>query len=130
LNQIPDTDLDKLSSLKAFSWLSVSDMRLLAGALEPTNFKRREVILREDFASEAHILLKGIASISCQNAHRERVTVALIAPGPIPELPSLPMSRFDFRCEAYSNCRVGTLNLKGFEGITSNGPRIGIQEVP
>jgi len=49
------------------------------------------------------------------------VTVALIAPGPIPELPSLPMSRFDFRCEAYNNCRVGTLDWKGFENIIVNG---------
>jgi CRP-like cAMP-binding protein len=120
LNGTPDTDLDKLSSLKAFSWLSASGMRLLAGALEPTNFKRREVILREgSFASEAHILLKGIARITCQNARSERVTVALIAPGPIPELPP-PMSHIDLRCEAYNNCRVGTLNWKGFEGITLN----------
>src|ERR1700688_56669 len=42
-------------------------------------------------------------------------------PGPIPELPSLSMSRFDFRCEAYNNCRVGTLDWKGFGSITSNG---------
>jgi CRP-like cAMP-binding protein len=97
-------------------------MRLLASALASTNFKRREVILREgSFASEAHILLKGIASITCQNAHSDRVTVALIAPGPIPELPSLSMSRFAFRCEAYNNCRVGTLDWKGFENIIVNG---------
>jgi len=116
------TDLDKLSSLKAFSSLSASEMRTLAGALEPTNFKRREVIIREDsFAAKAHILLNGIASITGQKAHSDRVAVALIAPGPIPELPSLPMIWFDFRCEAYNNCRVGTLDWKGFEGITSNG---------
>jgi hypothetical protein len=45
----------------------------------------------------------------------------LIAPGPIPELPSLSTSRFDFRCEAYNNCRVGTLDWSGFGSITSNG---------
>jgi Crp-like helix-turn-helix domain len=66
-------------------------------------------------------LIAGIARITCLNASNERVTVALIAPGPIPELPSLPMSRFDFRCEAYDNCRVGTLDWKGFESVTLNG---------
>jgi hypothetical protein len=71
--------------------------------------------------NEAHVLVTGIARITCLNAGNERVTVALIAPGPIPELPSLPMSRFDFRCEAYNNCRVGTLDWKGFEGVTLNG---------
>jgi CRP-like cAMP-binding protein len=121
LNGLPHTDLDQLISLKAFSWLSASDMRLLASALVPTNFKRREIILREgSSASEAHILLKGIARITCQNARNERVTVALIAPGPIPELPLPPMSRFDLRCEAYNNCRVGTLDWKGFENIALN----------
>jgi hypothetical protein len=72
-------------------------------------------------AEEAHVLIAGIARITCLNATNERVTVALIAPGPIPELPSLLMSRFDFRCEAFNNCRVGTLDWKGFEGVTLNG---------
>jgi CRP-like cAMP-binding protein len=84
--------------------------------------QRREVIFRESpLANEAHVLIAGIARITCLNASNERVTVALIAPGPIPELPSLPMSRFDFRCEAYDNCRVGTLDWKGFESVTLNG---------
>jgi hypothetical protein len=84
--------------------------------------QRREVIFRESpLANEAHVLIAGIARITCLNASNECVTVALIAPGPIPELPSLPMSRFDFRCEAYDNCRVGTLDWKGFESVTLNG---------
>jgi CRP-like cAMP-binding protein len=115
----PDTDLDKLSRLKAFSWLSDSELSLLVGRLEFANFKRPQIILRQvALASEAHILLKGIARITCQDARGRRVTVALLAPGPIPELPSLPLSRFDFRCEAYSDCRVGNLSWNDFDGIT------------
>jgi CRP-like cAMP-binding protein len=115
----PDTDLDKLSRLKAFSWLSDSELRLLVGRLELANFKRPQIILRQlALASDAHILLKGIARITCQDARGKRVTIALLAPGPIPELPSLPLSRFDFRCEAYNDCRVGNLSWNDFDGIT------------
>jgi len=42
----------------------------------------------------------------------------LLAPGLIPELPALPMSRSSFQCEAYNDCRVGTLSLDKFDGIT------------
>jgi hypothetical protein len=31
------------------------------------------------------------------------------------------MCQFDFRCEAYDNCRAGSLDWKGFENITVNG---------
>jgi len=118
---LEDTDLDKLSRLEAFSWLSPAELKLLAGTLAPANFKRPQVILGEaELASDAHILLKGTARITCQNARGERVTVALLAPGPIPEFPSLPLSRFGFRCEAYNNCRVGSLSWDDFDGITVN----------
>ena len=111
------------------SWLSASELRLLAAALAPANFKRPQVIFREAaLASEAHILLKGIARITCQNARSERVTIALLAPGPIPEFPSLPLSRFDFRCEAYNDCRVGSLSWNDFNGITCGQPESAFQK--
>ena len=82
----PNSDLDKLTRLKALSWLSVSELGLLAGMLALANFKRPQIIFREAaLAADAHILLKGIARITCQNARGERVTIALLPPGPIPE---------------------------------------------
>jgi len=115
---LPDNDLDKLSRLKALSWLSASELGLLADALALADFKRPQIILRQDaLASDAHILLKGIARITCRNARNERVTIALLPPGPIPGFPSLPLSRFDFRCEAYNDCRVGSLSWDAFNGI-------------
>jgi hypothetical protein len=71
--------------------------------------------------SEAHVLVTGIARITCLNGRDERVTVALIAPGPIPEFPALSADRYDFRCEAYKNCRVGVMGWVGFESVTANG---------
>jgi len=117
-----ENDFEKLGRLKIFSWLTPAEVKVLGTSLAITNYKRREVIFRESsLANEAHVLIAGITRITCLNANNERVTVALIAPGPIPELPSLPISRFDFRCEAYDNCRVGSLDWKGFESITLNG---------
>jgi CRP-like cAMP-binding protein len=118
----PSSDLDKLSRIKGLSWLSTSELRLLAGALTLADFKRPQIILRAAaLASDTHILLKGIARITCQNVRNERVTIALLPPGPIPEFPSLLFSRFDFRCEAYNDCRVGSLSWNGFKGIGADG---------
>jgi hypothetical protein len=83
-----EADLERLSRLKALSWLSSSELTLLVSALALANYKRHAVILREvALAQDAHILLAGIARITCRNARNERVTVALLAPGPIPEIP-------------------------------------------
>ena len=118
-----ETDLDRLSRLKALSWLSPAELTLLVGALALANYKRHSVILREvALAQDAHILLAGIARITCRNARNERVTVAMLAPGPIPEFPALPLSQSGFQCEAYNDCRVGTVSWADFGGITPNAP--------
>ncbi len=120
-NALRETDLDRLSRLKALSWLSPSELALLASALSLSNYKRNTVIMREvSLAQDAHILLAGIARITCLNARNERVTVAMLAPGPIPEFPALPISQSGFQCEAYNDCRVGTVSWDDFDGITAN----------
>jgi CRP-like cAMP-binding protein len=116
-----DTDLNKLSRLKALSWLSTSELTALVDALTTSNFSRYQTILGEAaLASGAHILLTGIARITCMNARHERVTVALLAPGPIPEFPSWETSRFNFQCVAYNECKVGSLSRNAFDRITMN----------
>jgi CRP-like cAMP-binding protein len=122
-NMLRETDLEKLGRLKIFSWLSVAEMKVLGSSLKMQNFQRNEVIVLESAAnpSDAHVLVAGIARITCLDGRNERVTVALIAPGPIPGFPSLSANRYDFRCEAYNNCRVGVMEWNGFESITANG---------
>jgi hypothetical protein len=93
----------------------------LGASLAKSNSEKGVIFRELAYANEAHVLVAGVARITCLNADKERVTVGLIAPGPIPELPSLSTSRFDFRCEAYNDCRVGTLDWKGFGSITLNG---------
>jgi len=123
MKTLRETDLEKLSRLKIFSWLSAAEVQILGRSLEMRNFARNEIIFRESEVnnSEAHVLVTGIARVTCLNGRGERVTVALIAPGAIPEFPVLSANRFDFRCEAYSNCRIGVMDWSGFEGITLNG---------
>jgi CRP-like cAMP-binding protein len=116
-----DTDLNKLSRLRALAWLSTPELTLLAGALTPVNFGRNRIILGEAaLASDAHILLSGIARITCINRRHERATVALIPPGPIPGFPSRETSGFNFQCVAYNDCRVGSLSRTVFDKITLN----------
>src|SRR5580700_7452590 len=122
-NSSRETDLDRLSRLKALSWLSPSELKLLASALSLSNYKRHALILRDvAVAQGAHILLAGIARITCRSSSNERVTVALLAPGPIPAFPALPLSQSGFQCEAYNDCRVGTVSWADFGGITPNAP--------
>jgi hypothetical protein len=114
------TDLYRLAHIEALSVLSRGDLALLADALVVDTFKRREIILREEaLASESHILLKGVAVITCLNARNQRITVAMLAPGPIPEFPLLPSSRWDFQCEAYAGCRVAMLGWEQFPFISA-----------
>jgi hypothetical protein len=118
-----ETDLDRLSRLKVLSWLSPSELKLLASALSLSNYKRHALILRDAaLARDAHILLAGIARITYRNARNERVTVALLASGPIPDFPALPLSKSGFQCEAYNDCRVGTVSWADFDGITPKVP--------
>ncbi|MGO9605958.1 MAG: Crp/Fnr family transcriptional regulator [Candidatus Binataceae bacterium] len=116
-----DTDLDRLSRLTALSWLSAPELRLLAGALALSDFKRYEIILDQAaLASGANILLRGAARITCLTGHGDRVTVSLLAPGPIPEFPPQTISRSEFQCEAYSDCRVGSVSWDDFDRVLLN----------
>ena len=114
-------DLERLGRLKSLSWLSQPELTLLVSTLAITNHKRHSVILREGaLARDAHILLSGIARITCRNSRNERVTVALLAPGPIPQFPATPISQSGFQCEAYNDCRVGSVSWDDFDRITAN----------
>jgi CRP-like cAMP-binding protein len=118
-----------LSRLKAFSWLSLGQLTGLASELNVANFKRNQVVLDEvDLSTEANILLSGVAKISCLNARSERVTVALLAPGPLPEFPSQFASPWHFQCEAYSDCKLGAVSWDRFNAITVSAPQTAFRE--
>jgi CRP/FNR family transcriptional regulator, cyclic AMP receptor protein len=116
---IPEIDLGRLRRFNAWP---PSKIDALAGSLSVSAVARDEVLFSEPAPNEARrVLLAGIARVTGRNATNDRVTVDLIAPGLLPEVPSLMMGHSDFRCEAHYNCRVGTLNRKAIDRITSNG---------
>lgn len=120
-----DTDLERLGRINALSWLSLPELTRMVELLSLANFKRHEVIVADDgLAAEAHILLTGAANITCLNARGERVTVALVAPGPIPEFPLLPVSRWSFQCEAYTDCRVGSVGWERLGAISFDSAQL------
>jgi CRP-like cAMP-binding protein len=124
-----ESDCDKLGRIGVLSWLSHSEIALLTKALVWVNFVPHELILQgAAFASEAHIQLSGVSRITSLNSRGERVTVSFVAPGPIPEFPSVPLSRFAFQCEAFNNCRVGSLSWKNFDAITINSPESAVRK--
>ena len=88
VKSLRETDFEKLGRLKIFSWLSPSEVKALGGLLKMQNFQRNEVIFREStVVPDAHVLVSGIARVTCLNGRDNRVTVALIAPGAIPGFP-------------------------------------------
>jgi CRP-like cAMP-binding protein len=118
------TDFDLLNQLKPLSFLSPIALHELAMALDSANFRKGAVVLREEeLEVGVHILLRGVARITCLNPADQRVTVALVAPGPIPRFVSLQVHRRHFRCEAHSDCRVGSVSWDEFDFITREAPR-------
>jgi CRP-like cAMP-binding protein len=110
-----------LSRLKALSWLSLIQLAGLASELNIVSVKRNQVVLNEvELSTGANILLSGVAKISCLNARNERVTVALLAPGPVPEFPAQFASQWHLKCEAYSDCKVGSVSWDRFNVIAAN----------
>ena len=120
------TDLDRLCSIKALSWLSTQELELLAETLTINEVETPGVLHQSEFASRARILLRGIARITCQSPRGKRITIALLGAGPIPELPA--GSRFDFRCEAYDKCRIGTVSWAGLADIVAYGSKFAFEE--
>lgn len=112
------SDFDLLNRSKSLSFLSPVELRELTSSLRSANFSSGEIILSEAaLGTGVHFLLKGIAKITCLNRSDRRVTVGLLAPGPIPEFLSSLISRWHFRCEAYSDCRVGRISWDHFDVI-------------
>ena len=125
-----DADLRLLKQLKGLAWLSNVELSGLRNGLATNNFKRHEVMLAESgLTSEAHILLTGVAKITCLNTRSERVTVALVPPSPIPEFPSQLPSRWRFQCNAYSKLQVRHFELEPFQRHCGRRPALRLQGV-
>jgi CRP-like cAMP-binding protein len=92
----------------------------LADALTMSRVEKRGIIFVENHSPEsAHILLSGVARITCRNRKSNLATVIMVAPGMIPSFPPpVPGINYDFRCEAVTDCEVGAVALETFIEIT------------
>src|SRR5260370_34392736 len=110
----------RLRGLGNISWLTSRQLDKLAGALVVTNVEKREVISEDkNSAGNAHVLLSGVARISCRNRKGMRTLLMMVAPGMVPGFPPQVIGiKYDFRCEAVTNCQVGTIPLEQFIEIS------------
>jgi CRP/FNR family transcriptional regulator, cyclic AMP receptor protein len=110
----------KLRALGNISWLTARQLNQLSKALTVSTIEKRSTIFDENALSgSAYILLSGVARITCRNRRGQRTLVIVLAPGLIPSLPPVtPGIRYDFRCEAVTLCRIGTIELETFVEIS------------
>src|SRR5208283_2376668 len=106
----------RLRELKNISWLTSRQLNRLADALTMSRVEKRGIIFEEKHCAEsAYLLLSGVARITCSNRNSDRTLVIMVAPGMIPGVPP-PVTgiRYDFRCEAVTDCQIGTITLATF----------------
>lgn len=112
----PVSEIRRLRGLKNISWLTSRQVNRLAEALTIKRVKVHGIIFDEKQSPEcAFVLLAGVARITCRNRKGERTLVIMVAPGMIPGFPP-PVSgiRYNFRCEAVTDCQVGAVPLDAF----------------
>src|SRR5580704_2547301 len=110
----------RLRGLKNISWLSGRQLDRLSNGLTVSMAEKRAIIFDEKHSPDsAYILLAGVARITCRNRKGQRTLVIMVAPGMIPGFPPpVPGISYNFRCEAMTDCQVGTIDLKTFIEIS------------
>jgi CRP-like cAMP-binding protein len=106
----------RLRGLKNISWLTSRQITKLSDALTTTKVEKRGIIFGEEHSPEsAYVLLTGVARITCRNRKGDRTLVIMVAPGMIPGIPpAVTGIKYDFRCEAVTDCQIGTVTLATF----------------
>lgn len=110
------SEVRRLRGLNNISWLTSRQLNRLAAALTMSRVARRGIIFNESHSPEsAYVLLSGIARITCRNRKGDRALVMIVAPGMIPGIPPPVIGiKYDFRCEAVTECQIGTITLAAF----------------
>ena len=110
------SEIRRLRGLKNISWLTSRQLNRLADALTISRVAKRGIIFDEKHSPEsAYVLLSGVARITCRNRKGDRTLVIMVAPGMIPGVPpAVTGIRYNFRCEAVTDCQIGTVTLATF----------------
>ena len=109
-----------LRGLKNIAWLTARQLDKLSAGLSVSVVEKRAIIFDEKHSPDsAYILLAGVARITCRNRKGQRTLVIMVAPGMIPGFPPpVPGISYNFRCEAVTPCRIGTIDLETFVEIS------------
>jgi CRP-like cAMP-binding protein len=110
----------RLRGLKNISWLTGRQLNRVFNELTISVVEKRAIIFDEKHSHDtAFILLSGVARITCRNRKGARTLVIMVAPGMIPGFPPpVPGISYNFRCEAVTVCRVGTIQLEALVEIS------------
>src|SRR5208337_1703033 len=110
----------RLKGLKNLFWLTERQLDKLSDALSISTIEKRGIIFDVNHSPDsAYILLAGVARITCRNRKGQRTLVIMVAPGMIPGFPPpVPGISYNFRCEAVTPCRIGTIDLEAFVEIS------------
>jgi len=110
------SEVRTLRGLKNIAWLRKRQLDRLADALSVSHVKKHGIIFETKHSSESvYVLLSGVARITCRNRKGDRTLVIMVAPGMIPGVPpKVSGIRYNFRCEAVTDCQIGTVTLATF----------------
>jgi len=120
MHPVRASGIRNLQGLKNISWLTAHQLEKLSNALTVSTMEKRAIIFDEKYSPEfAYILLRGVARITCRNRKGQRILVTMVAPGLIPGFPPpVPGISYNFRCEAVTPCKIGTIDLESFVEIS------------
>src|ERR1700727_1541921 len=113
MRAVRKSEVRTLRGLKNIAWLRAQQLDRLADSLSVSRVKKRGIIFEKKRSSEsAYALLSGVARITCRNRKGDRTLVIMVAPGLIPGVPpAVSGVRYNFRCEAVTDCQIGTITL-------------------
>lgn len=106
--------------MEGLSGLPLSKLEALRARMTLLRFSKRSIIYEEGRSERVvFVLLSGIARLTCLSRNRKRNLLEVLGPGDVIELPSLlPDTHYSLRCEAFTNCRIGSIGLNNLvEGV-------------
>ena len=121
MNQVNVKDLQKLKNLVCFS---ATQLEKLASNLFIKTFKKNEIVFDQDEEARfIYLALSGIVRVSYINSHQRQTIVSLLPAGEFFGVDSLiPAAYHAFRCEAFDDCRIGSIKPQAFVEILLGTP--------
>ena len=114
-------DLQQLKNLASFS---ATHLEKLASNLLIKTFEKNEIVFDQDEeAKSIYLLLSGIVRVAYINSYERQTIVSLLPAGEFFGIDSLiPHAHHAFRCEAFDDCRIGSIKPQAFVEIFLGTP--------